>query len=241
MLNMQQVDRLLQKTVLYAIGKTKEARFSLGVYNNFLNFKVFVRDIDPNGKLGKSKMAAYLPFNRQAILAFVEVMKKVRDAKEETALTMESLSPIWENDKMTNETKSNGKISVVKKKKDGELINYIVTESTLSSKRFVFQIAPSPYVKLYKDGKELPLSEASNIWMDGYIKTLESVLDLYPEVFIDQITFTDTEAGKTRTTPKTTSKSDTNTTTPASEETPADTTVVTEGLDDLGDLDDLGI
>ncbi len=239
MLNMQEVDRLLQKTILYAIGKTKEARLMLGVYNNFLNFKVFIRDINANGQLGKSKMAVYLPFNRQAIMAFIEQMKRVRNSKDEVSFTMESLSPVWENDKMTNETKPNGKISIVKKKKDDELLNYIVVENALSGKQIVFLVGPSPYVRLYKNGKELSRSEASNVWLDGYIKTLESVLELFPEVFADQITYNETDAGRTKSLPNNGSKKSVN-----QEETSndnADTVDVSDSLDDIGSLDDLGI
>jgi len=173
--------RLYSKATLYTMGKSKEARLLLNDYNGYLRFSVFVRDIgNPNAK---ASLAANIPIRRDVIFMLLDELKSLKDKEDNYSFTAETYSPIWENDKPTNNMKPNGKVVIGKRKVENDSINYIAIIPAGGDKKFVFKFLPTPYVKLYRNGKILSDTEASEIWTKGWVKTVEGILDLYPDIF----------------------------------------------------------
>jgi len=182
-------NKILSKVVLYATGKTKEARLRLSGYKNFFRWQVWIYDIDysKGDKRDKPKLAANLPINRQTMEIIVDRLFAINDIKEETHTAIESYSSVWVNDKPTDEKKLNGRIYIGRKKdSDGNLINYIRVISGPDNKSFVFKLEPSPFVRILINGKEANPQEASELSTIGYARTLDKILGIFPELMDDE-------------------------------------------------------
>lgn len=174
--------KIFFKTLLFNLGHDKEARLILDGWKNYLRFKVFIRPVDKNEK---SKVAATVPLNKNTLYLLVDEIRKLADKKEEYLFGAELLSPVWEDDKMTDNKEIAGYIYVGKKKdKNGDLINFISVKDKFE-RTYAFKFGPTPYVRLNKNGKPLAPEEESNLWAKSYSKLLESVGDSYAESYPD--------------------------------------------------------
>jgi len=216
-------NKLYSKTTLYAVGKTKEARFMLNDYKHALKLTVFERDL--SNKKAKAKLGCNLFIRRDTLYALLDMMKELPKQKEDYIFTVKLHTPVWVDDKPTGDMKESGSVSLVRKKKDEDIVNYLIISDNKVGSKYIFKLAPTPYYTFMVNNKVVSEEEASNIFVKAYAKTLESILNVVPEAWSETSDLTtmnnDTKPLTTDVKPSTTPKD----------------TVTSDSIDDL--LNDL--
>ena len=178
MLTQDQLRTISNKTKLQVSNDVATAVFTLDVYNKFFRFKVFVVE---NSSASKPASAANIPLNRPAIELILNRLRDISKKDEEVEYKVESYSPVWVDNKMTEDKTLSGTIIVGKKKIEEAYICYITIINT-ENKKYTFKLLPSPYIRLYKNGVPLNDTEGSNLWAEAYASTLEKILTIAPDI-----------------------------------------------------------
>jgi len=185
-------NKLYSKSTLYTIGKTKEARFVLSDYKGGLKLTVFEREINKDSKKrDKYKLGANLFIRREALYAFINEMKELPKKDLDHMFTITLHSPVWVDDKPTGDIKENGSISLVKKKVNDEVINYLIISDNKVGNKYIFKLLPTPYYTFSVNGSIVTDTIASEIFTKAYARTLESILDLVPEAYTEEANITE--------------------------------------------------
>ena len=179
--------KILSKVTLVSPGNSKEARLRLSGYKNFLRWQVFI--VDLTGK-EKMRMALHIPMNRQAFYVLVNELENLNDKEAGYSFTIEVYSPLWDNktNQMTGEKALSGTVTVGRRQTDDGIINYILLTDAAREKKYAFKLSPTPFIKLYKNGKAMSDEDSSKVWTKAYVDTLKAVLDLFPEILDDEDT-----------------------------------------------------
>ena len=179
------IDIALSRLKLFR--QLKENKFQMltfGVYKNIL--RVYVRE--GSGVAGeKTKLLQNLPLMLMNARIFVNELKKLSKQDPGYNFVMELYAPGWKNDKMDRSKKDlQGKIGMARAKSpEGDITNLIYVVSNQNVKA-VFPLMPTPYIEFSVNGKKITDKEKlSNIWTEGYAKTLEEALALFPEIHIE--------------------------------------------------------
>jgi len=184
-------NKLYSKSTLYAIGKTKEARFVLSDYKGGLKLTVFEREINKEtNKRDKYKLGANLFIRREAMYALINEMKELPKKDINYIFTITLHSPVWVDEKPTGDIKENGSISLIRKKVEEDIINYLVISDNKIGSKYIFKLLPTPYYTFSINGAIVTDTVASEIFTKAYAKTLESILDLVPEAYTEEANIT---------------------------------------------------
>lgn len=178
------IDIALSRLKLFR--QLKENKFQMltfGVYKNVL--RIYVRE--GSGVAGeKTKLLQNLPLMLMNARIFVEELKKLSTRESGYNFVMELYAPGWTNEKMDRSKKDlQGKIGMARAKSpDGDTTNLIYVVSNQNVKA-VFPLIPTPYIQFSVNGKKITDKEVlSNMWTDGYAKTLDDALSLFPEIHV---------------------------------------------------------
>ena len=167
-------NNVYNKIILFSIGSTQEARMLIQDYKGYPRVSVFVRD---KGTKNKAVSKINFAINKQGLYVIVNALEKMLYKRKETSTTIQMFSPVWVDDKQTNDIKEVGKLTVGKKEIDKQFITYFKVESNMGLK-FSFKVLPSPYVKIFKDDTLLQGEALSEVWAESYCTMLKGILDL---------------------------------------------------------------
>ena len=185
-------NKIYSKTTLYAIGKTKEARFVLNDYKGAIKLTVFEREINKDSKKrDKYKLGANLFIRREALYALINEMKELPKKDVNHIFTITLYSPVWTDDKPTGDIKESGTVSLLRKQINEDIINYLVISDNKVGSKYIFKLLPTPYYTFSINGKIVNDTVASEIFTRAYARTLESIMDLVPEAYTEEANITE--------------------------------------------------
>jgi len=162
------------KAMLYSTNSTQDARMVISDYKGYPRLSVFVAT---KGSKGKSWSKVNFAINKIGLYFIVDELSSIMSKKEDYSVGIDMFSPVWENDKQTDDIKKAGRLTLGRKKIDNKFINYFTVESN-NDVRYSFKILPSPYVKITRNGTLLQGEDLSIAWTRSYRLMLKGILDL---------------------------------------------------------------
>jgi len=183
-------NKIFDKFVMYNIKGQKEARLTLDGWKNFLRFKILFKDKDNDDRF---KVILNMGVTRENMAILIKYLREIHKDEVGTERSIETFSPIWIDNKITDEKKSNGHIYVGKKEVDKDILYYIALSNAEAKKKIMFKLGPTPYTIIRKNGKVLTLKEQGEDAAIARADMLTDILSTFAEVLI-----TDTEVNYTK-------------------------------------------
>lgn len=175
---------VLAKATLYTYKGEHLIRLFWDGWGNFFNATIIITKKGKGElKFTKEDIRLKIPMNRLALSALIEELRTLSEKEEGYTFKLESKKPIWEDNVMTDRVTLAGTLELGRRKMDsGDLVNYVLATDP-SGKRYALQFTTSENITLFRNGKQLSVSEESVLMTHAYYRTLKAVIDSFPETY----------------------------------------------------------
>ena len=187
MVNSRDINKFLNKVILYREQNDTLLSLNFGVYNNTL--RLYVRSTDLEKK-NKSKLLCNMSLQPEKARFLKELLKDIKELslentdKKEIEVKLYGIEWDSNNKPIPNSKKLLGSLAVGKlKNKNNEIVNYLAI-TNMYGKKFIFPFLPTPYEEYYIDGKKIENKTIlSSIKIKSFTAIFSNILNFVPEIF----------------------------------------------------------
>jgi len=174
------VNVIMSKLKLYKeIKDNKLLTLSYGVYNGTIRLYINTVKRDDYKSFDSVGNLALTHINSRL---FSRALARINDEKEGYSVTFNLYGAKFEDDKRVhNEKVLNGKLTILRVKTDGGLVN-VIQITTDKEQKFSFGLLPTPYITIVENGELIKdKTKLSTLWTEAYSDTVKAMLDMFPE------------------------------------------------------------
>ena len=179
-------DKAFTRSLLYNVKEgdvKKELRFLIDGWKHSFRIKVFLREgVDKNSTF---KMLVNLYITTHNLEVIVNEIRDLKDKKPDYEFELDLFSPVWEDDKRTNDKVLTGSILVGKKIVNEKVVYYVGVKDA-NNKKYLFKLGCTPYCKLKINGKEVSPEEEGERYSKAYAESLNSIIIYMAELLPDK-------------------------------------------------------